>query len=122
MSDKRDLLIEIGTEELPPKALRRLSLAFADEMAKGLDSASLQPEKIHVYATPRRLALLIKALPVTQKDRETARRGPALAAAFDDEGCATQAAIGFAKSCGVEVEELRPAGDQERQLAFFPGH
>ena len=106
MKDTRDLLIEIGTEELPPKALRRLSLAFADEMAKGLDSASIEPEKIHVYATPRRLALLLKALPTAQRDRETTRRGPAVAAAFDDEGCATQAAIGFAKSCGVEVEEL----------------
>ncbi|MFC1773637.1 glycine--tRNA ligase subunit beta [Pseudomonadota bacterium] len=106
MSDTRDLLIEIGTEELPPKALRRLSLAFADEMAKGLDSASIEPEKIHVFATPRRLALLLKALPTAQSDRETTRRGPAVAAAFDDEGCATQAAIGFAKSCGVEVEEL----------------
>ena len=106
MSDTRDLLIEIGTEELPPKALRRLSLAFADEMAKGLDGASIEPEKIRVYATPRRLALLLKALPTAQSDRETTRRGPAVAAAFDDEGCATQAAIGFAKSCGVEVEEL----------------
>jgi len=106
MSDTRDLLIEIGTEELPPKALRRLSLAFADEMAKGLEGASIEPEKIHVYATPRRLALLLKALPTAQSDRETTRRGPAVAAAFDDEGCATQAAIGFAKSCGVEVEEL----------------
>ncbi len=106
MSDVRDLLIEIGTEELPPKALRKLSLAFADEMAKGLESASLQPGKIHVYATPRRLALVLKALPVAQSDREATRRGPAVAAAFDDEGCATQAAIGFAKSCGVEVEEL----------------
>ena len=106
MSDTRDLLIEIGTEELPPKALRRLSLAFADEMAKGLDSASIEPEKIHVFATPRRLALLLKALPTAQSDRETTRRGPAVAAAFDDEGCATQAAVGFAKSCGVEVEEL----------------
>ena len=106
MNDTRDLLIEIGTEELPPKALRRLSLAFADEMSKGLDSASLQPEKILVYATPRRLALMLKALPTAQSDRETTRRGPAVAAAFDDEGCATQAAIGFAKSCGVEVEEL----------------
>jgi len=106
MSDTRDLLIEIGTEELPPKALRRLSLAFADEMAKGLDGASIEPEKIHVYATPRRLALLLKALPTAQSDRETTRRGPAVAAAFDDEGCATQAAVGFAKSCGVEVEEL----------------
>ncbi len=106
MSDAHDLLIEIGTEELPPKALRRLSLAFADEISKSLDSIDLRPEKIRAYATPRRLALILKALPTAQQDRETTRRGPALAAAFDDEGCPTQAAIGFAKSCGVEVEAL----------------
>jgi glycyl-tRNA synthetase beta chain len=106
MTETRDLLIEIGTEELPPKALRGLALAFADEMDKGLVSAGLLPDKVHVYAAPRRLALLIKSLPVTQADRESARRGPALAAAFDDEGCPTQAAVGFAKSCGVEVEAL----------------
>jgi len=106
MAEVRDLLIEIGTEELPPKALRRLSLAFADAIGKGLEKAGLQPDKIHAYAAPRRLALLIKSLPVAQADRESVRRGPALAAAFDDEGCPTQAAVGFAKSCGVEVEAL----------------
>ncbi|MFZ0469323.1 MAG: glycine--tRNA ligase subunit beta [Thiogranum sp.] len=106
MSERRDLLIEIGTEELPPKALRRLSLAFADTMNKELDAAGLRPEKTLVYAAPRRLALLIKALPVSQADRESVRRGPALTAAFDDDGCPTQAAIGFAGSCGVDVEAL----------------
>jgi len=106
MTETRNLLIEIGTEELPPKALRRLSEAFADGMSQALDDAGLAFEGIQPYAAPRRLALLIRALPVTQKDRETVRRGPALAAAFDEEGCPTQAAIGFAKSCGVEVEQL----------------
>jgi len=106
MSEARDLLIEIGTEELPPKALRRLSNAFADGMEKELDTAALKPSRIYAYATPRRLALLIKNLPLAQADRESVRRGPALAAAFDDDGCPTQAALGFAKSCGVEVEQL----------------
>lgn len=106
MNDAQNLLIEIGTEELPPKALRRLSLAFADEMAKSLGTATLQTESIHAYAAPRRLALLLKGLPTAQKDREITRRGPALTAAFDDEGCPTQAALGFAKSCGVDVEAL----------------
>ena len=106
MTAQRDLLIEIGTEELPPRALRKLSLAFADAMDRELRAAGLEPEKIHMYAAPRRLALLIKALPESQADRENVRRGPALAAAFDDEGCPTQAAIGFAGSCGVAVEEL----------------
>jgi len=106
MTEKRDLLVEIGTEELPPKALRRLSNAFADAMHKGLDAAALKPSKVYTYATPRRLALLIKGLPITQQDRETVRRGPALSAAFDDDGCPTAAAMGFARSCAVEVEQL----------------
>lgn len=106
MTETRNLLIEIGTEELPPKALRRLSDAFADGLSRALDEAGLEYQGIQPYAAPRRLALLIRALPVAQQDREVVRRGPALAAAFDDEGCATKAAIGFAKSCGVEVEQL----------------
>ena len=106
MSGKRDLLVEIGTEELPPKALRRLSNAFAESMEKGLDAAALQPSSIYAYAAPRRLALLIRDLPPKQQDRETVRRGPALAAAFDDDGCPTQAAMGFARSCAVDVEQL----------------
>ncbi|MFQ5642066.1 MAG: glycine--tRNA ligase subunit beta [Thiogranum sp.] len=106
MSETRDLLIEIGTEELPPKALRVLSNAFADGVAKGLEDAALNPPGIIAYAAPRRLALLVKDLPLAQPDRQTVRRGPALAAAFDDDGCPTQAALGFAKSCGVTVEQL----------------
>lgn len=106
MSEKRDLLVEIGTEELPPKALRQLSEAFTAGMNKGLEAATLKPSTFHNYATPRRLALLIKDLPVSQQDRETVRRGPALSAAFDDDGCPTPAASGFAKSCGVDIEQL----------------
>ncbi len=106
MADKRDLLVEIGTEELPPKALRRLSDAFAESMVTSLDSAGLRTSKCHAYATPRRLALLFNDVPIAQQDRESVRRGPAMAAAFDEEGCPTQAAVGFARSCGVEVEEL----------------
>ena len=106
MSETRDLLIEIGTEELPPKALRRLSNAFAEGVEKGLDAAAINPSRVYAYATPRRLALLIKDLPIAQADHETVRRGPALTASFDDDGCPTPAAIGFARSCGVEVEQL----------------
>ena len=92
MSETRDLLIEIGTEELPPKALRRLSEAFAEGLGKGLAGASLKPGRTLAYATPRRLALLIKDLPVAQKDSESVRRGPALAAAFDEEQAISQIA------------------------------
>ena len=106
MSEPRDLLIEIGTEELPPRALPRLSQAFADGLEKGLEAAALSFSGIRAWAAPRRLALLVKDLPPAQEDREIVRRGPALKAAFDDDGCPTQAAIGFARSCGVEVEQL----------------
>ncbi len=125
MSATRDLLIEIGTEELPPKALRGLSQAFADGMDRALRAAGLVPETVYFYAAPRRLALRINALPTAQPDRETVRRGPALAAAFDEEGCPTQAAVGFAGSCGVSVEELdqleTPKGSWLSFRALEPG-
>ncbi len=106
MSDKRDLLIEIGTEELPPKALAGLSRAFEQGIYEGLQGASLKPDSIQRYAAPRRLALLLKQVPAAQEDQDTLKRGPALAAAFGEDGCPTKAAQGFARSCGVEVEEL----------------
>jgi glycyl-tRNA synthetase beta chain len=101
-----DLLIEIGTEELPPKALKRLGTAFADELRIGLERAGLAPAACRWYAAPRRLAALLEALPVAQPDREVERRGPALNAAFDKAGRPTPAALGFARSCGTDVERL----------------
>ncbi|MEJ2345480.1 MAG: glycine--tRNA ligase subunit beta [Gammaproteobacteria bacterium] len=106
MSDARDLLVEIGTEELPPKALRRLSEAFTHAVVTGLGQADLAHGAARGYAAPRRLAVLIRDLAPTQPDRVVERRGPAVTAAFDEEGCATKAALGFARSCGVEVEQL----------------
>lgn len=106
MVEQRDLLIEIGTEELPPKALRRLAEAFADGVRAGLAKSELRHGELHHYATPRRLALLVHDMPVAQADRVVERRGPALNAAFDDEGNPTKAALGFARSCNVTVDEL----------------
>ena len=106
MSVRRDLLIEIGTEELPPKALRRLSTAFADGMRQGLTEALLAPTGLQAFAAPRRLALLIQGVPEQQPDRENLRRGPAMTAAFDGEGNPSKAALGFAASCGVAMEAL----------------
>ncbi|WP_198263102.1 glycine--tRNA ligase subunit beta [sulfur-oxidizing endosymbiont of Gigantopelta aegis] len=106
MSDKKDLLIELGTEELPPTALKGLIKAFKNGVAKGLDEANLSYETIKSYATPRRLALLVSQLDVCSPDKSIERRGPALQAAFDEEGCPTKAAQGFARSCNVEVEQL----------------
>ncbi|NNF95308.1 MAG: glycine--tRNA ligase subunit beta, partial [Halobacteria archaeon] len=102
----QDLLIEIGTEELPPKALKRLSLAFLRGIKTGLEKADLEFATIKPFASPRRLALLISELAEHTPDKVVERRGPALQAAFGEDGCPTQAAIGFARSCGVEVEEL----------------
>ncbi len=102
-----DLLLELGTEELPPKALPRLSAAYAEGIVKGLQDAGFEFGEVQRFATPRRLAVLIKAVPAAQADRQVERRGPAVAAAFDADGNAKPAALGFAKSCGVAIEELQ---------------
>ncbi len=103
---KQDLLIEIGTEELPPKALDRLSIAFQSSIESQISQAGLTFASIQRFATPRRLALLITQLDTAQADREVERKGPAVKAAFDPSGNATKAAEGFARSCGVAVSEL----------------
>ena len=103
------LLIELGTEELPPKALRKLSNAFSQELLNGLLEAELITQKdadnAQAFASPRRLALSIKNVISAQPDQMIERFGPAVAAAFKD-GNPTPAATGFAKSCGVEVDQL----------------
>ena len=110
MTDAHDLLVEIGTEELPPKALRGLSEAFAAELeaelATGFDAPGFAHGAPVPYATPRRLAVLVPDVPGTQPDREVVRRGPPLARAFDDKGEPTRAALGFAKKVGVDVDRL----------------
>jgi len=106
MNATRDLLIELGTEELPPKALKRLSHAFTEGVREGLAAAELSHGALQSYAAPRRLAILISDLSERQPDKQVERRGPAVTAAFDDEGCPTKAAEGFARSCGLSVEAL----------------
>ncbi len=104
---RKDLLIEIGAEELPPKALKTLSDAFAQGIHDGLAKAGLESGVIDAYATPRRLAVLVHDLPVTQPERCQERRGPALSTAYDKDGKPTPAATGFARSCGVEIAALQ---------------
>lgn len=99
------LLLELGAEELPPKALDALSDAFAAGIEKGLQDAEIPFQTVTAFATPRRLAVQVTGLADKQPDREVERRGPALAAAFKD-GTPTKAAEGFARSCGVSVDEL----------------
>jgi glycyl-tRNA synthetase beta chain len=105
--NRRDLLVEIGTEELPPKALNKLSQAFAKGIVAGFKSAGLTHGEVSVFASPRRLAVLLPALMEKQADKKIERRGPAVAAAFDTEGNPSKAAAGFARSCGLaSVDEL----------------
>ena len=104
--DVNDLLVEIGTEELPPKALRALCEAFATGLAAELDAAGLTHGAPVPCATPRRLAVLVPGVPGTQPDRAVERRGPPLARAFDEHDAPTKAALGFARSVGVEVDRL----------------
>ena len=101
----RDFLVELGTEELPPKALEKLSEAFTAGIAEGFEKAGLQFDTVHGYAAPRRLAVWIEALETAQPDKATERRGPALQAAFGPDG-PTKAALGFAASCGVTMDQL----------------
>ncbi|WP_405232882.1 glycine--tRNA ligase subunit beta [Lentisalinibacter salinarum] len=105
-SEPRDLLVEIGTEELPPTALRGLMEAFAGGLGEALEGAGLPHGTVHPYASPRRLAALVESVPLGQPDEEVEMRGPPVTVAFDDDGNPTRAAQAFAGKCGVAVEEL----------------
>lgn len=107
MTDKIDLLVEIGTEELPPKALKKLSDAFTDGIVAGYQTAGLAAEEVIAYAAPRRLAVWLKGIPAQQADQLVEKRGPAVQAAFDKDGKPSKAAQGFAASCGVEFAALQ---------------
>lgn len=101
-----NLLFELGTEELPPVALTKLSDALCREFLKGLDDAGLVHGEVIAYCSPRRLALVVEGCATAQADRDIERRGPAVQAAFDDQGVPTKAAEGFARSCGTTVDQL----------------
>ncbi len=104
---RKDLLVELGTEELPPKALKKLSVAFSGGIVDGLKKAGFEIKVVESFAAPRRLAVLVKDLAASQPDRNVERKGPALKAAYDADGNPTKAVMGFARSCGVEVSELQ---------------
>ena len=106
----QDFLVELGTEELPPKALKSLGDAFLAGIEKGLKAAGLSYAKAHVYAAPRRLAVRVDQLAAQQPDRTVNLDGPPVQAAFDADGNPTQAALGFAKKCGVELSQIDRSG------------
>ncbi|TAL87115.1 MAG: glycine--tRNA ligase subunit beta [Rhodanobacter sp.] len=109
MSAAKSLLIELGTEELPPKALDELSAAFLRGICDGLAKRGIDAglDLAQAYASPRRLAVLVPAVAMAQPEQAIERRGPALNAAVDAEGRPSKALLGFAQSCGVGVEQLQ---------------
>ena len=119
MSAAEDFLVEIGTEELPPKSLRTLMAAFGEGLLAGVDDAGLPHGDVETFASPRRLTVLIRALAERQEDRHVEQKGPPVKIAFDDDGKPTPAATAFAKKCGVAVADLgSQKTDKGEWLAF----
>ena len=115
----QDLLFELCTEELPPRALLSLSTALTEGVVKGIADAGIPHGRVRGYATPRRLAVQIQKLAEHQPDRQVERRGPPLKNSFDPHGAPTQAAAAFAKNCGVAVADLeRITTDKGAWLVF----
>ena len=102
-----DFVIEIGTEELPPKALAALASTFHKNLCANLQKASLTFSNAKWFATPRRLTVLVNDLLTEQPSQSIQKLGPAVDRAFDSDGHPTPAATGFARSCGLEVSELQ---------------
>jgi glycyl-tRNA synthetase beta chain len=117
----RDFLVEIGTEELPPKSLYALAAAFAQGIEKGLSAQGLAHGVVEWFATPRRLAVRISQVVARQPDQEIRRQGPTIAQAFDTAGAPTKAALGFAASCGVAFEALQRAQGPKGEVLQYVG-
>ena len=121
MTAVRDFLFELGTEELPPLALPELERSLAEGITTGLAAAGLAHGAVNSYAAPRRLAVLVRALPTTQPEQQLKRRGPPVNAAFDKQGAPTRAATAFAESCGVALEALGRVTEGKGEFLFFEG-
>lgn len=121
MTDKT-FLVEIGTEELPPKALRTLAESFAANFTAELDAANFSHGEVSWFAAPRRLALKVANLSAAQPDREVEKRGPAIAAAFDASGAATKAAEGWARGCGITVDQAERLRNDKGEWLLYRAH
>ena len=117
----QDFLFELFTEELPPRTLSGLSAALTAGVTKGIDDAGIPHGKVRSFATPRRLAVLVKQLAEHQPDKQVERRGPPLKAAFDAQGAPTQAAFAFAKICAVPVADLTQIKTDKGEWLMFRG-
>jgi glycyl-tRNA synthetase beta chain len=122
MAERADLLFELGTEELPPVALKRLSDALTREFIAGLDNAGLEYGEVKSFAAPRRLGILISDCATSQPDKDVERKGPAVKAAFDADGNPTKAAEGFARSCGTTVDQLERVDTPKGEWLIFNLH
>ena len=119
MATSKHLLFELGSEELPPKTLLKLSNALLAGIVQGLQAAELTFSSSKAYATPRRLAVFIENLSTAQPDKTVEKRGPAILAAFAADGTPSKAALGFAVSCGTSFDQLeRLKTDKGEWLAF----
>jgi len=120
-AERRDFLLEIGTEELPPRSLHALQQALVTALSAGLARADLAHGELVGFATPRRLAVWVKRLAAQQPEQHLKRRGPPLSAAFDAAGQPTRAALGFAESCGTSLEALQRLDEGKGTFLFFLG-
>ncbi|CNI39755.1 glycine--tRNA ligase subunit beta [Yersinia vastinensis] len=119
---QQTFLVEIGTEELPPKALRSLAESFATNFTTELDNANLPHGEVVWYASPRRLALKVVNLSAAQADREVEKRGPAIAQAFDAEGKPSKAAEGWARGCGITVDQAERLVTDKGEWLLYRAH
>jgi glycyl-tRNA synthetase beta chain len=119
---QQTFLVEIGTEELPPKALRSLAEAFAANFTAELDNAGLEHGEVKWFAAPRRLALKVAKLSAAQADREVEKRGPAIAQAFDANGNPSKAAEGWARGCGITVDQAERLVTDKGEWLLYRAH
>ncbi len=119
---QQTFLVEIGTEELPPKALRSLAESFAANFTAELDNAGLEHGEVNWFAAPRRLALKVANLSAAQADREIEKRGPAIAQAFDAEGKPSKAAEGWARGCGITVDQAERLVTDKGEWLMYRAH
>ncbi|NRA83911.1 MAG: glycine--tRNA ligase subunit beta, partial [Gammaproteobacteria bacterium] len=115
----QNLIIELGTEELPPKSLRTLAKAFSDSIQAQLEKAGIDFESVSFLASPRRLAVSVKQLSAGQSDKIVEKRGPAISSAFDAEGNPTNAAKGWARSNGITVEQAERLKTDKGEWLLF---
>ena len=119
MSNKKDLLIELGTEDLPARLLLNLSNEFSEKLCAQLSVFELSFSSHNEFCTPRRLAVIVNDLDICQQDQLIERKGPNKSNAFDETGKPTKAAIGFARSCGVEISQLEFETNTENPKLLF---